>query len=88
MNVKHKNYHLGIHTLSVWCGGWRKNLRSPHYTERASEINLLNQEAAQQQPACSLESFLLPGEPRSGLIMQKPWASGHPALLPPSSTRD
>lgn len=87
MNVKHKNDHLGNPQLG--CLG----------EEAGGKISPLHRKGPQRRGwlsvrkllcCCSPESSLLPGEgsASSGLIMQKPWASGHPALLPPSSTRD
>lgn len=83
MNVKHKNDHWGIHSSGVW--GRRVEEKSSHYTERAprgSVSSSIRKLLVHLSPSCCL------GSPSSALIMQKPWASGHPALLPPSSTRD
>lgn len=74
-----KNYHLGIHNLSVWGRGWRKNMKSSHFTERAprgSENSIWKLLHCRPPVHPSFSCCL--GSPSSGLIMQKPWALATP----------
>lgn len=85
MNVKHKNDHLGNPQLG--CLG----------EEAGGKISPLHRKGPQRRGwlsvrkllcCCSPESSLLPGERQLRPDNAEALGLRHPALLPPSSTRD